>query len=324
MFVLRYGIPQSTYRRLCLHIVDVKIMDNVFYWLQIAIVLSLFVGGLLWPAEERTQSEGYWGLWVGVQAFSVAWFAVLAWGWSELPRTGLLAEQSIAWQATAMYLVYSGVAYGWHLARHRVSFLWRYLHAQHHHPTHLDTLVAVYRHPAELVADSVIVITTACLLGVQWPALLTALAVEFLLESWHHSNLRWRPKTMVARKWVHGIQSVLQTPDMHRIHHEKGAHYGNYGTISLWDWMFGTLVRPVNKSYSVGLKGNALHFLTWQNAHIRDTKNNGISRREKTPHRNGRDFEDFARGLRSRHEVQTDIGHIKRDEDKPSLVDEVS
>ena len=35
----------------------------------------------------------------------------------------------------------------------------------------------------------------------------------------------------------------IQRPEMHRLHHERGAHRGNYG-LPLWDLMFGTWRNP--------------------------------------------------------------------------------
>jgi sterol desaturase/sphingolipid hydroxylase (fatty acid hydroxylase superfamily) len=296
-------------------------MDNSFFGLQIATVLLLFGAGLVWPAEQRQQSAGYWPMWMGMQLFSLAWFAAVVWVWPSLPRTQLTSHWSMAAQMLIMYGVYSGVAYVWHLARHRVRVLWVYLHSQHHHPTHLDTLVALYRHPAELVSDSVIVLTTACLLGVEWPALVAALGIELLLESWHHSNLRWRPQSKIGRYWVRALQTVLQTPDMHRIHHQRGAHYGNYGTLSLWDSLFGTLVRPVNKSYSVGMKGSALYFLTWSNKHKESSRGDNL---KKTPRGHGRDTHSPARRLAASNQSTANLADQPRDKDQSSVVDEIS
>jgi hypothetical protein len=39
---------------------------------------------------------------------------------------------------------------------------------------------------------------------------------------------------------------LIQRPESHSIHHQRGVHVYNYGDIALWDLLFGTLQNPVS------------------------------------------------------------------------------
>ena len=37
---------------------------------------------------------------------------------------------------------------------------------------------------------------------------------------------------------------LIMRPEQHGLHHERGVHAYNYGSVSLWDMMFGTFRNP--------------------------------------------------------------------------------
>jgi sterol desaturase/sphingolipid hydroxylase (fatty acid hydroxylase superfamily) len=49
-----------------------------------------------------------------------------------------------------------------------------------------------------------------------------------------HANLR-------TPRW---LGYLIQRPESHSIHHQRGVHAYNYGDIALWDLLFGTLRNP--------------------------------------------------------------------------------
>src|SRR5690606_17003560 len=123
------------------------------------------------------------------------------------------------------------VFYWWHRARHDVNFLWLALHQIHHSPARIETITSFYKHPLEIVCNSLIigfinhVILGVGLEGAAWTLLFSAVG-----EYFYHMNI-------ATPRWV-GL--FFQRPEMHRIHHQLGRHYHNFSDIPLWDALFGT------------------------------------------------------------------------------------
>ena len=133
------------------------------------------------------------------------------------------------------YLVATFVFYWWHRWRHESSLLWRIFHQIHHSPQRLEVITSFYKHPLEMVVNSLIgSLLVYAVLGLS-PAggaiytLCTALG-----EFFYHTSVR-------TPRWV-GL--IFQRPEMHRIHHEYGRHRNNYGDIVWWDMLFGTYENP--------------------------------------------------------------------------------
>jgi sterol desaturase/sphingolipid hydroxylase (fatty acid hydroxylase superfamily) len=49
-----------------------------------------------------------------------------------------------------------------------------------------------------------------------------------------HSNIR-------TPRW---LGYIVQRPEQHGLHHERGVHAYNYGSLMLWDLLFGTFRNP--------------------------------------------------------------------------------
>ncbi len=133
------------------------------------------------------------------------------------------------------YVVASFVYYWWHRLRHTSSTLWLGLHQLHHSPVRIETITAFYKHPLELLCNSLISGATSYTLlgltvdGAAWVAVFSALS-----EFFYHVNLR-------TPRWV-GF--LLQRPEMHRIHHARDRHTDNFGDLPIWDMLFGTWNNP--------------------------------------------------------------------------------
>lgn len=133
------------------------------------------------------------------------------------------------------YFVATFVFYWWHRWRHEVDALWLGFHQIHHSPRRLEVITSFYKHPGEMVVNSILgSLLVYALLGLSaeagaWYTLCTALG-----EFFYHTNVR-------TPRWV---GYVFQRPEMHRIHHEYGRHRNNYGDIVWWDMLFGTYENP--------------------------------------------------------------------------------
>lgn len=145
-------------------------------------------------------------------------------------------------------LAYEFGLYVWHRALHRVPLLWRGLHQMHHSAERVDVWGAYYFHPLDTVAFSAL--TSLCLVGVLGvtaeAALIASLAVT-ALSLFQHANLR-------TPRWLGWL---VQRPENHSVHHERGLHAFNYGDIALFDVLFGTFRNPQTHDRPAGFRDGA-------------------------------------------------------------------
>jgi sterol desaturase/sphingolipid hydroxylase (fatty acid hydroxylase superfamily) len=141
------------------------------------------------------------------------------------------------------YFLATFVFYWWHRARHRNDVLWRLFHQIHHSPQRLEVITSFYKHPVEMVANSLIgTLLIYTVLGLSPAAGAMYTACTALGEFFYHTNVR-------TPRWVGWF---FQRPEMHRIHHEHGKHRNNYGDIVWWDMLFGTYENPPTWDASCG------------------------------------------------------------------------
>jgi sterol desaturase/sphingolipid hydroxylase (fatty acid hydroxylase superfamily) len=161
----------------------------------------------------------------------VTWEAWLS-SWSLL---GLSAHLSPLEGGLVAYFVATFVFYWWHRLRHENEFLWRTFHQLHHSPQRIEVITSFYKHPGEMMANSVIgALLVYALLGLSPEAGAVYTACTALGEFFYHTNIR-------TPQWV---GYFFQRPEMHRIHHQYQRHKNNYGDIVCWDILFGTYENP--------------------------------------------------------------------------------
>lgn len=123
------------------------------------------------------------------------------------------------------------VFYWWHRARHESDWLWRHFHQIHHSPQRIEVITSFYKHPLEMVVNSIIgSLLVYSILGLSIEAGMVYTACTALGEFFYHTSIR-------TPRWV---GYFFQRPEMHRVHHEMGRHRNNYGDIVWWDMLFGT------------------------------------------------------------------------------------
>lgn len=141
------------------------------------------------------------------------------------------------------YFIATFVFYWWHRWRHENDWLWRLFHQIHHSPQRLEVITSFYKHPGEMVVNSILgslIVYTGLGLSMEAGAIYTALTA--LGEFFYHTNIR-------TPRW---IGFVFQRPEMHRIHHQHERHKNNYGDITWWDMMFGTYENPKEWLHTCG------------------------------------------------------------------------
>ncbi len=141
------------------------------------------------------------------------------------------------------YFIATFIFYWWHRWRHEVDFLWRGFHQIHHSAQRIEVITSFYKHPGEMVVNSVLgSLLVYTLLGLSPAAGAVYTLSTALGEFFYHTSVR-------TPRWV-GF--VFQRPEMHRIHHQYNRHRNNYGDITWWDMLFGTYENPKEWTHTCG------------------------------------------------------------------------
>lgn len=143
------------------------------------------------------------------------------------------------------YFVATFVFYWWHRWRHEAPLLWRVFHQIHHSAQRIEVITSFYKHPGEMIVNSIIGSLIAyALLGLSPAGGAVYTLCTALGEFFYHTNVR-------TPRW---IGYVFQRPEMHRIHHRFGRHRNNYGDIVWWDMLFGTWENPPTFEHTCGFE----------------------------------------------------------------------
>jgi sterol desaturase/sphingolipid hydroxylase (fatty acid hydroxylase superfamily) len=141
----------------------------------------------------------------------------------------------VAGGAAIGYLVLTFFYYWWHRWRHEVDFLWRWLHQLHHSPQRIEVVTSFYKHPFEIISNSIISsVLLFLVVGVGPAAAAQATLLTGLAELVYHWNVR-------TPYW---LGFVFQRPESHCVHHQAGHHTQNFSDLPIWDMLFGTFNNP--------------------------------------------------------------------------------
>ena len=198
--------------------------------------------GRIWP-----KVPGWWGralLLNGAQVGSVYLAGVTydAWIGSHRPWS---ADGLGVWGGVAVgYLVHTFVYYWWHRARHRLGFLWRWVHQVHHSPQRIEVVTSFYKHPVEILINGLLSsVVLYLLVGLGPEAGAYAMLANGIAELIYH----WNVSTPV---W---LGYLIQRPESHCVHHQAGLHHYNYADLPIFDLMFGTFRNPGRWAGTCGL-----------------------------------------------------------------------
>jgi sterol desaturase/sphingolipid hydroxylase (fatty acid hydroxylase superfamily) len=158
--------------------------------------------------------------------------------WAEGRGVGLFHVAAVPeWvAAAATVLVLDFLLWGWHLANHRLKWLWRF-HRVHHSDLDFDISTSLRFHAGELLLSLPLKLATIVLLGAP-PVAILAFEVAFgLFNMFVHGNIRMAPRVEAL------LSALFVLPAVHRLHHSvrPEEHGRNFGTVlSLWDRWLGT------------------------------------------------------------------------------------
>src|SRR6266699_4678261 len=116
--------------------------------------------------------------------------------------------------------------YYWHIANHRVPFLWRF-HNVHHIDPDLDVSTGFRFNFGEVAMSAAFRVVQVLLIGISMPAFAVYELVFQANTLFHHSNL-WLPIRLERI-----LNKLLVTPRMHGIHHSQVRREtnSNYGVV---------------------------------------------------------------------------------------------
>jgi sterol desaturase/sphingolipid hydroxylase (fatty acid hydroxylase superfamily) len=184
--------------------------------------------------------------------FALAVVTIRTIAWAETHALGLshlLALSSNA-ERVVVFLLFDIWMYFWHMANHRIGFLWRF-HRAHHADTEMDTTTALRFHPGELIISSFVRLPVVIAIGMSFADLVVFEVLLNISTLFHHSNLA------VPERWDRVLRAVIVTPNMHRVHHsiELRETNSNFTSlVSVWDRIAGTFrTREDTRAISLGL-----------------------------------------------------------------------
>ncbi|MEO6256229.1 MAG: sterol desaturase family protein [Sphingomicrobium sp.] len=204
-------------------------------------LLELILHGRSFPAVTRWRIKG--------AAFTLLYLALttyapLFWdGWLGQHRL-LAGDQLPFWaQLATGFLALEFGIYAWHRTMHNAPFLWRWFHQMHHSAERVDIWGALYFHPFDTLGFTFVGSLMLVLgLGIGAEAAIVINMVATFMGLFQHVNIR-------TPRWV---GYLVQRPESHSAHHERGVHARNYGDLPLFDLIFGTFHNPRDFTGEVG------------------------------------------------------------------------
>ena len=166
----------------------------------------------------------------------ISTYLPLVWA-SDLARFQLLDLTSLGTWGGALVglLVLEGGIYAWHRTMHASTALWRVFHQMHHSAERLDTFGAFWFSPLDMVGWTVLSsLALTLVVGITPEAATVVLLVTTFMSVFQHANVR-------TPQW---LGYVIQRPESHSHHHERGVHARNYSDLPLFDLLFGTFHNP--------------------------------------------------------------------------------
>jgi sterol desaturase/sphingolipid hydroxylase (fatty acid hydroxylase superfamily) len=113
----------------------------------------------------------------------------------------------------------------------------------HHSAERIDIWGALYFHPFDTLGFTFVGSLALVLgFGVSAEAAIVINLVATFMGLFQHANIR-------TPRW---LGYVIQRPESHNCHHERGVHARNYGDLPLFDMIFGTFHNPKEFTGQVG------------------------------------------------------------------------
>lgn len=174
----------------------------------------------------------------------------------RIAKANAAKARGIAHQVPRPFALAAGVLamdygfYLWHVATHKLPFLWRW-HRVHHIDPDMDASTALRFHALDMLVSLPWRLVQVRLAGVDPKALFAWRQFFNASILFHHSNLR------LPNGWDERLSLAFTTPAMHGIHHSsvKAERDSNWTSgFSFWDRLHGTFRRrPPQGQIAIGV-----------------------------------------------------------------------
>ena len=203
--------------------------------------LELILHGRDFPAITNWRLKGAASL---LLYLAVTTYAPLFWdGWFGQHRLFAADALPLWTQIAGGFLALELGIYVWHRTMHNVTFLWRWFHQMHHSAERVDIWGALYFHPFDMIGWAMVGSLMLVLgFGVSAEAAIVINLVATFYGLFQHANVRT----------PHWLGYIIQRPESHSCHHERGVHARNYSDLPLWDMIFDTFHNPKEFTGEVG------------------------------------------------------------------------
>lgn len=204
----------------------------------IAVGIFLIVLERIIPDQKLPHVDGCWMRVVIINILQLGVVFLATFTWDKWFLDWRFFELLVLPDFLGGFLSYLGVTfvfYWWHRFRHDINFFWLAFHQIHHSPSRIETITSFYKHPCEIIVNSLIIgAINYFVFGHTVEAGAWCLLYASLGEYFYHMNIR-------TPRW---IGFFFQRPEMHRIHNQRGKHYKNFSDLPIWDMLFGTFENP--------------------------------------------------------------------------------
>ncbi|RVT94560.1 sterol desaturase family protein [Sphingomonas crocodyli] len=211
---------------------------TIFHYIALGMFATFVIVDLIFRARDFPRI-GLWpvmGAASAVLYFAIGTYAPFLWD-AWLGERQLFDGRALPFvvQVVGGLLLLELGVYVWHRTMHRFDPLWRAFHQMHHSAERVDIWGAFYFHPLDMLGWALL--SSLCLVGIVGlspeATLIVALAATFL-AMFQHANIRT----------PHWLGYIVQRPESHALHHQRGVHGHNYSDLPIWDIVLGTFRNP--------------------------------------------------------------------------------
>lgn len=175
--------------------------------------------------------------------FLLSSYLPLLWGGALAPLQAFdLSGWPHAAAVAAGVLALELAIYAFHRAMHTWRPLWLALHQMHHSAERLDAVSAWWFSPLDMVGFILVPGLVLTVAGLPPEAVTHTLLIVTFLSMFQHTNVR-------TPRW---LGYLVQRPESHSVHHQRGVHHHNFADLPVIDWLFGTFRNPAGFAAASG------------------------------------------------------------------------
>ena len=216
--------------------------------------IVIIIAERLWPYDRQKLLRDGLALdligYAAIQSFVLGFVIRGLVGWIDhatgASSHGLVSDWPFVAQVLLFVVTHDFYIYWFHRLQHSSPLLWR-VHEAHHSAKQIDWIAGSRSHALEIVINQTIELGAMVLLGASPSVIASKGVLSIVWGMWIHANID------VRSGW---LQVVINGPEMHRWHHAIDVPMPgrNFATkLAVWDYLFGTVYRPVRKPAGYGL-----------------------------------------------------------------------